>query len=59
LGAIALVDVGMVEVEGETSDDAHVGYGGGLWFETLGKVGSLTYAYGDAGRLYFTLGLPF
>ena len=59
LGALALADAGRVWVDEDTPGDWHTALGGGLWFETLGKVGTLTYAYGERGLVYLTLGLPF
>ena len=33
--------------------------GGGVFFETIGRVVGLTYAHGDSGQLYLHFGLPF
>ena len=43
-----------------SAGDWHIGYGGGVWFETIGQLLTLSYARGeDEGRFYFKLGKPF
>jgi hypothetical protein len=60
LGVLALADAGRVWFDGESEGDWHTGFGGGLWFHTVGQTVSVSYAKGeDEGRLYFTLGAPF
>jgi hypothetical protein len=59
LGAFALADAGRVWVDGDSPGDWHANYGGGLWFETLGYVGTVTVAQGDDTRWYLGLGLPY
>ena len=59
LGVFALADAGRVWMDGDSPGGWHTDVGGGLWFETLGYVGTFTYAYGDVGRWYLGMGLPF
>ena len=59
LGVFALADAGRVWVDGDSPGGWHTDVGGGLWFETLGYVGTLTFARGDVTRMYVGLGLPF
>lgn len=59
VGAFALADAGHVWMDGDSPGDWHTNYGGGLWFETLGYVTTLTVAQGDVTRAYLGLGLPF
>lgn len=59
LGVFALVDAGRVWMDGESPGDWHTDYGGGVWFEALGYVGTLTIARGDVTRWYVGLGLPY
>lgn len=59
LGVFALADAGRVWVDGDSPGSWHTDLGGGLWFETLGYVGTFTVAQGDVTRWYLGLGLPF
>lgn len=59
VGLIAFYDAGRVWRDGNSAGDWHTGTGGGLWFGTLGQALSVTYAKGEEGRLYLSLGLPF
>ena len=59
LGAFVLADAGRVYFEGASPGSWHTALGGGLTFETLGQVVSLTYAKGERARFYIELGLPF
>ena len=59
LGAFLLADAGRVYVGGESGGGWHTGLGGGVLFTTLGQVFGLTYAHGDAHRLYLHAGVPF
>jgi hypothetical protein len=59
LGATALADAGRVYMDGVSEGGWHTAAGGGLWFETLGRVAAATLVRGDAWRLYITLGPPF
>ena len=66
LGIQLLADAGRVWArdpvtdELESAGDWHIGYGGGVWFETIGQLLTLSYAKGDdEGRIYFNLGKPF
>lgn len=59
-GVLGLADAGRVWYQNESEGGWHAGYGGGVWFETLGQVASLSYAKGeDEGRFYIKLGAPF
>ena len=59
VGAFGFGDAGRVWVEGESEGDWHAGYGGGLWYATMGVSGSVAWAQGEEGKLYLFLGLPF
>lgn len=60
LGVLALADAGRVWFDGESDGGWHTGFGGGLWFHTIGQTISVSYAKGeDEGRFYFKLGAPF
>ena len=59
LGAFALADMGRVWVDRESPGGWHAGYGGGLWYSTLGVSGTAAWARGEVGRFYLYLGLPF
>ena len=59
LGLIGFTDTGRVWMDGESDGDWHMGYGGGLWFGTLERQFSATYAHGDEHRIYFYTSMPF
>jgi hemolysin activation/secretion protein len=59
LGVFALADAGRVWMNGDSPGSWHTDVGGGVWFETLGYVGTFTIAQGDVTRWYVGLGLPF
>jgi len=59
LGAFGLVDAGRVYLDGDSPGDWHTAYGGGLSFQTLGRVATIAYAQGETGTLYLTVGMPF
>jgi outer membrane protein assembly factor BamA len=60
LGVFALADAGRVWLDGESPGGWHTDLGGGVWFETLGYVGTFTIARGaDLTRWYAGIGLPF
>jgi hypothetical protein len=59
VGAFGLADVGRVWFDGESDGNWHKGYGGGLWFSTLGQTLSIAYARGSEGHLYLTKGMSF
>ncbi|HWK90312.1 MAG TPA: BamA/TamA family outer membrane protein [Longimicrobium sp.] len=61
LGVFALADAGRVWYQGESAGDWHTATGGGLFFSTLENnvTAVLTYARGDRGLLYLSLGFPF
>ena len=56
-GVFGLADVGRVWMSGESDGRWHTGFGGGLWFEALGKAISVGYAKGEEHRLYLKTGL--
>jgi hypothetical protein len=59
-GILALADAGRVWFEGDSPGGWHTGFGGGLWFHTIGQTVSVQYAQGeDEGRFYFKMGAPF
>lgn len=60
LGVFALADAGRVWMDGDSPGGWHTDVGGGVWFETLGYVGTFTIARGDdVTRWYAGIGLPF
>lgn len=59
LGIIGFTDAGRVWFNGESNGGWHTSYGGGLFFGSLGQTVSVTYAQGEAGRFYLSLGHPF
>jgi hypothetical protein len=59
LGVLGLVDAGRVYVDGESDGRWHAAVGGGVYFETVGRILGATYAQGESGRFYLHLGLPF
>jgi surface antigen Omp85-like protein len=59
VGAFGFAEAGRVYVDGSSPGDWHPSFGGGAWFESLGKVATVTWARGDVTRLYAGLGLPF
>ncbi|HEV2148230.1 MAG TPA: BamA/TamA family outer membrane protein, partial [Longimicrobiaceae bacterium] len=61
VGALALADAGRVFAEGESSSRWHTAYGGGVWASFLGRSRTfgVSYARGDAGRIYLWSGFPF
>jgi hypothetical protein len=59
LGVFALGDAGRVYVDGDSPGGWHTAAGGGIFFTSLGRAVSLSYAKGERGRVYFDMGLPF
>lgn len=59
LGVFALADAGQVWIDGNSPGSWRTDVGGGVWFETLGYVGTFTIAQGDVIRWYLGLGLPY
>lgn len=60
LGVLAFTDAGRVFVDGESPGDWHTSYGTGLWFASLERAVSVTYARGGGdGMFYFKIGFPF
>jgi hypothetical protein len=59
LGAFGLVDAGRVYLDGHSPGGWHTAYGGGLSFQTLGRVATVAYANGERGTVYVTVGMPF
>ena len=58
-GLLAFSDAGRVWYKGASPGGWHTSKGGGISFGSMGQTASLTYAKGEEGRVYFTLGLPF
>jgi hypothetical protein len=61
-GAFGLVDAGRVFLEGDSSDEWHASYGGGIFFQmlTLNSVFHGAVAHGDEGtRFYVDYGFAF
>jgi hemolysin activation/secretion protein len=61
LGVLALADAGRVWYGGESDGGWHTAYGGGVFFSFMDHAytASATYAYGEKGKLYLALGVPF
>jgi hypothetical protein len=59
LGVFALTDAGRVWVDDASAGDWHTSWGGGVWFATMNRSLSLTYARGEASRWYMWFGMPF
>jgi len=59
LGVFALADAGRVWFDGESEGGWHSALGGGVFFHTLGRTLSVSYARGERGVLYFDFGFPF
>ncbi len=59
LGLIGFSDAGRVWLDGASVGAWHTSVGGGLSFASLGSALSVTYAQGEEGRVYFSLGYPF
>jgi outer membrane protein assembly factor BamA len=59
LGLIGFTDAGRVWNDGVSEGNWHTGYGGGLFFGSLGQAVSVTYAQGEGGRFYLSFGQPF
>jgi hypothetical protein len=61
LGAFGLADAGRVWYDGASDGGWHTAFGGGLFFTFLdGRQSvSASYAYGERGRFYVLMGMPF
>lgn len=60
LGVHALADAGRVSYQENSDGGWHTSIGGGVWFQTLSQLITLSYAKGkDEGRFYLQLGAPF
>lgn len=59
LGVSGLADAGRVWVDGESPGGWHTSYGAGVWFASLQRAVSVTWARGEEDRFYVQLGLPF
>lgn len=46
-------------LDGRSAGGWHSALGGGLWFRSMGYVGTLTYARGEGDHLYLRLGFAF
>jgi hypothetical protein len=58
LGVLALADAGRVWYGGESAGGWHTAVGGGVFFHTVDRTATLTYARGERGRFYLGLSLP-
>ena len=54
-GVFGFADTGRVWLEGESSDEWHTGYGGGIWLSFLNyrSTFSAGIAHGDEGNLFY------
>jgi hypothetical protein len=60
LGGLVFADAGRVYVSGDSPGGWHTGWGGGLWYRTMGVSGALLYGVGgEQPRLQAYFGLPF
>ena len=59
LGVLALADAGRVWSGGESEGGWHTGVGGGVFFSTLDRTLTLTYAVGDDPEFSVGFALPF
>lgn len=61
LGIIGLADAARVFADGDSSDQWHTGYGGGIWVGILDRTrtASLVLAQGSERSLYLSFGMPF
>lgn len=62
VGVFGLADAGRVFLAGESSDEWHTGYGGGLWFSFLSQENGFALAAAkskEGTRFYFRAGLGF
>jgi hypothetical protein len=59
-GLIAFSDVGRIFEDGDSSDQWHLGYGGGIWFAPLARANAIrfTVAHSDEDTLFY-MGLGF
>ncbi|HEV2146224.1 MAG TPA: BamA/TamA family outer membrane protein [Longimicrobiaceae bacterium] len=58
LGVVALADAGRVWHDGRSEGGWHTALGGGVFFSSLGRTLTVTYARGERGILYAGLALP-
>jgi hypothetical protein len=58
-GIFGLADAGRVWLDGESPGRWHAGFGGGLWFSSLGQAFSVVYAHGEENRFYLQNGMSF
>lgn len=59
IGLIGFTDAGKVWMDSESAGGWHTSVGGGLFLATVGQAISVTYAKGETGRMYLSLGMPF
>ncbi|HSJ13407.1 MAG TPA: BamA/TamA family outer membrane protein [Longimicrobiales bacterium] len=59
LGIYGLADAGRVWQDDVSEGSWHTSAGGGVWFATMNRSISLTYARGERGLWYLWFGLPF
>ena len=58
-GVFGLADAGRVWFGDRSPGGWHSGFGGGLWFSSLGQTFSVAYAHGEEHRFYLQKGLSF
>lgn len=59
LGVLGLGDAGRVWIDGDSPGGWHDAYGGGVFYETMGRAISVLYARGEEDRWYLQVGMPF
>ncbi len=62
LGIFALGDIGRVYLEGESSDEWHVGAGGGIWCSFINTANTASFAVAsseEGTRVYLIMGFAF
>lgn len=59
LGMVGFTDTGAVWMDGDSEGDWHTSFGGGLWFGSLARQVSITFANAEEPRLYLYYGMPF
>jgi outer membrane translocation and assembly module TamA len=59
LGVLGLADAGRVWKDKDSPGGWHTAYGGGVFYETLGRAFTVLYARGEEDRWYLQIGMPF
>lgn len=58
-GVFGLADAARVWLNGRSPGGWHAGFGGGLWFTSLGQTFSFSWAHGEEHRFYVQRGMSF